>query len=258
MAKRRPRSRKRSRSRLRFWIGAPIALLAAVTLWIALLPGVGDLDEEHPKTTAVIEQRKKEAEAKGKKLEAYRSIVPLDRISPYVVEGAVLAEDARFYQHDGFDWREIKESVEENVEERRFVRGGSTISQQLAKNLFLGTKKSLWRKLKEAILTVKLERGLSKKRILSLYLNAVELGQGVFGVEAGARTHFGKSAADLSPHEAALLVGLLPAPRKASPKAPSKGLLVRAKRVLRLLREAGQIDQATYDREKAAIEARGS
>ena len=146
------------------------------------LPDPGAWARETPKSTALIEQRVREAEAKGGALEIRRSPVPLARISPHLREAVVLAEDARFFQHRGFDWRELEASAERNLRAGRFARGGSTISMQLAKNLYLGTEKSLWRKLKEALLTVKIERSLSKGRILELYLGVVELGDGVFGV----------------------------------------------------------------------------
>jgi len=216
----------------------PLALLLPLLFplaYYAWLPSADELVTTIPKVTALMQQRLDEPKKTWTK--PRRTVVPLSQISPLMVKAVVLSEDARFYQHDGFDWTEIGNSVEKNLSEGRFARGGSTLTQQLAKNLWLGTKKTLARKLDEAILAVKLERALSKERILEVYLNVVEWGPGVFGVESAARTHFGVSAAELRPYQVALLVGMLPAPRKSRIDKPSEAFKARARRVMALIGE---------------------
>jgi monofunctional biosynthetic peptidoglycan transglycosylase len=128
-----------------------------------------------------------------------------------------MSEDASFYQHHGIDWEGLAEAVTHNWERGKLRRGGSTITQQLAKNLYLSSEKSLLRKAREALIAWEIERRLPKTRILELYLNVVEWGQGVFGAEEAARHHFGKSSAELTEEEAALLAALLPSPRRNDP-----------------------------------------
>lgn len=139
--------------------------------------------------------------------------VPYERISAHLKRAVVAAEDAKFLSHEGFDWEEIGKARERNEERGRVVRGGSTISQQLAKNLFLSGRRSWLRKAEEALITLMLEAVLSKRRILELYLNLIEWGERTFGAEAAARLHFGASAADLTADEAALLAAMIPNPR---------------------------------------------
>ena len=140
--------------------------------------------------------------------------VPYERISVHLKRAVVAAEDARFLDHEGFDWEMIQKALAKNEKRGRLVAGASTISQQLAKNLFLSGERSWLRKGQEAIITWMLEDVLSKRRILELYLNLAEWGDGVFGAEAAARQHFGVSAAALSPEQAAWLAVVLPSPRR--------------------------------------------
>lgn len=139
--------------------------------------------------------------------------VPLSKISPYLQQAVVLAEDDTFYSHAGFDAKAMKKAARLNWKKGRFLRGGSTITMQLARNLYLSPEKSLWRKFRELLIALKLERELSKKRILELYLNVAEWGDGIYGAEAAAKHYFGKSAANLSKREAAFLAAILPRPR---------------------------------------------
>lgn len=162
--------------------------------------------------------------------------MPLARISPHLQKAVLAAEDAAFYRHKGFDWDGLQEALSRNWDKGELRRGGSTITQQLAKNLYLSTRKNLFRKAHEALLTWKLERALPKKRILELYLNVAEWGQGVFGAEAAARHHFGKSAADLSPDEAALLAAMLPSPRRYDPIRMTPYLSKRQAQILRRMK----------------------
>jgi monofunctional glycosyltransferase len=142
---------------------------------------------------------------------------PLSRISPHVRTSVVLSEDGRFWQHEGFDWFELRKSLERNLEEGRFARGGSTITMQLAKNLFLWSDKSLFRKALEVYLTWRLERTLEKARILELYLNVAEWGRGIYGIGEASRRYFGKHPSEIGIGEAALLAVSLPSPRRSNP-----------------------------------------
>jgi monofunctional glycosyltransferase len=148
----------------------------------------------------------------------------------------------------------VRDAAEHDLRVGRFARGASTITQQLAKNLWLGTRKSLWRKVEEAVLAAKLERTLSKRRILALYLNVVELDDGVFGAEAGARHRFGTSAADLSAAQAAVLASLLPAPRRVDLAHPSSWLKSRSRRLLDRMLAAGRVSAEEHLRASAELE----
>jgi monofunctional glycosyltransferase len=142
--------------------------------------------------------------------------IPLDGIAPHAVKAILISEDGAFYSHSGFDFNQIRDAVETNLERGKFARGASTISQQVAKNVFLDNRKSLVRKLREASLTVQLEENLSKSRILEIYLNIVEWGEGIFGIRQASTHYFRKEPPDLNPKEGAFLAMLLPSPKKYS------------------------------------------
>jgi monofunctional biosynthetic peptidoglycan transglycosylase len=148
--------------------------------------------------------------------------VPYDRISVHAKRALIAAEDAKFVDHEGFDWSGIQKAIEKNERRGRIVAGGSTITQQLAKNLFLTPSRSWLRKGEEAVITVMLETLLDKERIFEMYLNVIELGNGVFGIEAASRRYFGAPAAKLSREEAARLAAMAPNPRfyERNPGAP--------------------------------------
>ena len=256
--RRMPARRLRLRSPLAIALAAAAAFLAfaaaiIAVLWLSL-PEVGWLASRDPRTTALIEQRRAEARSARRPEPSQPRFASLSRIAPRLAEAVVLSEDAAFFGHAGFDFREIRNAVAESVERQRLGRGASTITQQLAKNLFLGSERSLWRKAKEAVLAVKLERALSKRRILALYLNVAEWGEGVFGAEAAARSRFGVSAADLSTAQAALLAAMLPAPRRADLSHPAPWLAQRARRVLDLLLQYRKIDAAEHRHASAELE----
>ena len=196
-------------------VGLPAAALALY--WLVTLPDVSHLAKHHPTETAVMEARRAQAKEQGHPLHIKFSWVPLARIAPALQRAVVAAEDASFFAHEGFDWEGIKDAALYNLEVGEFKRGGSTITQQLAKNLYLSSERSLLRKAREALITRSLEHHLTKERILELYLNVAEWGQGVFGAEAAARHHFGKSAKELTIDEAALLAAILPSPRRYDP-----------------------------------------
>ena len=187
------------------------------------------LKQENPRKTSFMEYREQEWRREGKNLTIKQQWVPLSRISPYVIKAVMIAEDDKFYQHEGFDFEAIQKAVEKDLKAGKFKVGGSTISQQLAKNLFLSPSKNPARKLKEAILTWRLERTLPKKRIMELYLNVVEWGEGIFGIETAARSYYGKSASALGPEEAARLAAVLPNPRKYNPLSQSKFVVHRSR-----------------------------
>lgn len=190
------------------------ALFLLFVLFVATMPDVKRLKKENPKKTAMMEYREAEWAARGKKRRPYQIWVPYSSISPYMVKAVLIAEDDNFWSHEGFDYQAMEKAMEKNIKARKFKAGGSTISQQLAKNLYLSPRKNPIRKLREAAITWRLERELSKKRILEIYLNVAEWGDGVFGIEAASRHHFGKSASGLTAMEAARLAAVLPNPRR--------------------------------------------
>ena len=200
---------------------------------------LADLEKLNPRTTALILQRQHEAEREGKAFHVQQSWVPLHRISPHLLHAVIVSEDGTFYEHGGVDWYEVEESIERNFEEGKAARGGSTISQQLAKNLFLSTSKDPLRKLKELVIALRMERMLSKQRILEIYLNVIEWGNGVFGVDAAARKYFDKPAANITRDEAARLAAVIPSPLRHQPNQPSQYVERRSLRILERMSARG-------------------
>ncbi len=198
------------------------------------LPDVRSLAKENPRTTAFMELRKAEARAGGRAQFAIRQQwIPYSRVSPFLRRAVIVTEDAAFFDHDGIDLNEIRASLEKNWEEGQFLRGGSTLTQQLAKNLYLSPTRNPLRKITELLIARRLEAALTKQRIFEIYLNMIEWGDGIFGCEAASRTYFGKSCADLDVPEAALLAGAIINPRVHSPAKPSGRLLRRQQIILR-------------------------
>ena len=197
------------------------------------LPDVRYLARENPKTTAFMELRIAEARAAGRKFSIRHQWVPYSRISPFLKRAVIVTEDAAFFDHDGIDLDEIKASLEKNWEDGQFLRGASTISQQLAKNLYLSPSRNPMRKVKELLITRRLEAALSKQRIFEIYLNMIEWGDGIFGCEAAARAYYGKSCANLDVPEAAMMAGAIINPREHSPAKPTRRLLRRQQIILR-------------------------
>jgi monofunctional biosynthetic peptidoglycan transglycosylase len=190
-----------------------VLLIAAGGAWEAWSwPDVGALASRPPATTAFIEAYRGRQRAAGKSDRVERAWTPYAAISPHVKRAVLVAEDVNFFSHRGFDLGEVRKAIGEAVEEGELPRGASTITQQLAKNLWLSPSRNPVRKVKEAILTWQLERTLGKRRILELYLNVVELGTGVYGVGAASRRYFGKAPAELGEAEAARLAASLPRP----------------------------------------------
>jgi monofunctional biosynthetic peptidoglycan transglycosylase len=208
--------KKKAREKL-----AIMLLFVLPLLFIAfqfVYPDVSELKKKNPVKTAFMSYREKEWEREGKKYKITQKWVPLRSISPYLVKAVLIGEDDKFWSHEGFDYEALQKAVEKDIKAKKFKLGGSTISQQLAKNLYLSPSKNPLRKIREAIITWRMERALSKKRILEIYLNVAEWGdRGVFGIEAAARKYYGKSAAALAPEEACRLASVLPNPRKFNP-----------------------------------------
>ena len=146
---------------------------------------VRDLSRKTPEKTALMRQREREAKAKGRTARRTQTLVPISRVSRWLIQAVIASEDQKFFGHQGVDWGALQESVEKNLEKRKLVRGGSTITQQLAKNLYFGTEKSPTRKLRELVVTRWLEDDLTKRRILELYLNVIEWGDGIYGARGG-------------------------------------------------------------------------
>ncbi|MET0681151.1 MAG: monofunctional biosynthetic peptidoglycan transglycosylase [Burkholderiales bacterium] len=186
----------------------------------------------NPGTTKVMEARLEALRAKNPKAELKHRWVGYDRISAHLKRAVIAAEDAKFIDHEGFDWEGIQRALEKNQQRGKVVAGGSTISQQLAKNLLLSGERSYLRKGQEAIVTVMLESVMSKRRILEIYLNVAEWGEGVFGAEAAARHYFGVSAANLAPEQAARLAAMLPRPRFYDRNRSSRYLATYTERIL--------------------------
>jgi monofunctional biosynthetic peptidoglycan transglycosylase len=196
------------------------------------LPDVAPLQTTNPATTAFIELRAREAHAKGRPSRRVQRWVTYGRIAPALKRAVLVAEDAGFWQHEGIDVEEIRKSIERDLERGSFSRGGSTITQQLAKNLYLTPSKNPVRKLKELLIARRLEAQVSKRRILEIYLNVIEWGDGVYGAEAASREHFGKPASALGADEAALLAAAIINPRVHNPSRPTARLL-RRQRLIR-------------------------
>ena len=215
-------------------LATALALLGAAfvvfsTYQLATWPDVAALAATAPETSAFMETYRKGADGKPA---IQWTWVPYERISDHLKRAVLVSEDLEFFSHKGFSTQEIGAALRDTLEEGKPLRGASTLTQQLAKNLWLTPSRNPWRKVKEAILTFQLEANLSKRRILELYLNVVELGPGVFGAEAGARRYFGTSAAALSERQAAALAASLPRPRAWHPEAGSKTASRRTERIL--------------------------
>jgi monofunctional biosynthetic peptidoglycan transglycosylase len=210
------RSVPRSPRPIRRWA---IRLLAAFALGLAAYEGwilwqVWRLRDHNPRTTAFMRHGLDRLRSTNPNARLLHRWVPYRQISPYLKQAVIAAEDQRFLDHEGFDVEAIQKALEKNERRGRIRRGGSTISQQLAKNLFLSPRRTYLRKAQEAVITLMIEWVLGKRRILEIYLNVIEWGSGIYGAEAAAQHYFGESAADLYPEEAARLAAMIPSPRR--------------------------------------------
>jgi len=213
------------------WVRRHLVLTALILLCLFVfleylsLPSKAELRKirkVNPRVTALMKQRQEEAEKRKKKFYLSQQWVPLSLINDNLKRAVIVAEDGTFYQHEGIDWYEVKESIRKDIQKGRFARGASTITQQLVKNLFLSTSKDPIRKLKEVIIAMMLEDELPKSRILELYLNIIELGDGLFGVEAASQKYFGKHASELTREDAARLAAVIPSPLRHVPTGDTR------------------------------------
>jgi monofunctional biosynthetic peptidoglycan transglycosylase len=203
-------------------------------------PDVSALKKKNPKKTAFMSYREKEWKRDGKKHRVKQKWVSLKGVSPYLVKAVLISEDDKFWSHEGFDYEAMQKAIEKDVKAKKFKLGGSTISQQLAKNLYLSPSKNPIRKIREAIITWRMERALSKRRILELYLNVAEWGDsGIFGIETASRKYYGKSAADLGPEEASRLASVLPNPRRFNPIGSQRYVIHRSNLIYNIMVRRG-------------------
>jgi monofunctional biosynthetic peptidoglycan transglycosylase len=241
-----------------FILGINVLLLIAILIWGYLslsLPDVTVFKATNPRTTALIELRKDEAHSGGKKLQVNLKWISYSKIPVTFKRAVVVAEDASFWMHKGVDWFEVKESIAKNLKEREYARGASTITQQLAKNLFLSPQKSIFRKIAEVYFTLELERNLSKARILELYMNVIEFGTGIFGIGSAVNHYFAKHPSELTLSEMIRLVAVIPNPLRLNPQKPGKGLNWRTETILERLYFYQFITETEYLKAKQELKA---
>lgn len=225
----------------RWLILLPISLIFLTFLYLLLMPDISNLKKKNPKKTAFVEYREKQWKEKGRKLNIHQIWAPLSDISPYLIKAVLIAEDDNFWRHEGFDYEAIQKAIEKDIKTMKFKFGGSTISQQLARNLYLSPAKNPLRKIREAIITWRMEKVLSKRRILELYLNVVEWGDGIFGIEAASRHYYGKPSSQLTPVEATRLAAILPSPKRYNPLGDQSYVTTRASDIYNIMTQRGII-----------------
>lgn len=211
MAKR----RRGGATRVLFWCLA--AFVASCALYVFWLPDVRPLKKSNPTTTAFIVRRQRQAASEGKPFKPRLIWTPWAGISEHLKHAVLVAEDDMFYRHDGVDWEGTRVALEKDWKLKKLAFGGSTITQQVARNLYLSPSKNPLRKIKELLIAWRLEKELGKRRIFELYLNIAEWGKGIYGAEAASRAYFGKAALDLTPDEAVAMAVVLPSPRRYNP-----------------------------------------
>ena len=224
-----------------------LALTAFTLVGLPARSEVRALAREIPPETSVMRQRDGEAPDGGRRPRRLQKLVTLDNISKHLIHAVLSAEDPHFFGHEGLDWDAIRQSIETNLEKGGFARGGSTITQQLAKNVFFSTHKNLFRKAREAIVATWMERDLSKKRIIEIYLNVIEWGDGVYGCEAAAQRYYEVSCGALDALQAAGLAAMIPSPRRINPRANPRLHARATQRVLRLMGGAGYLKRNIAD-----------
>ena len=221
-------------------------ILICLFVWVGrffFLPEIALLKAHNPSKSSFMKYREHQWREEGRKQTIRRQWVGLGRISPFIIRAVVVGEDAKFWRHDGFDLVAIRYALEKDIKTRKFALGGSTITQQLAKNLYLSPSKNPLRKIEEAILTWRIERTLSKRRIIELYLNNVEWGDGIFGVEAASERYFGHSAAQISARESAQLAAVLPNPIKFKPTSPVRYVSRRSRLIYAIMVRQGAVPE---------------
>ena len=232
-------------------IGVPAVVAGGALLIYLGLPDVGELERNNPRSTALMIQRFREAKEAKKELIIRQQWVSFDQIPKLLKDTIRVTEDAAFYQHQGVDLDELKAAIKKNWQKGEYVRGASTITQQLAKNLYLTTDKSIIRKIKEFLITRRLEKRLAKKRIFDLYLNVIEFGPGIFGVQAASRNFFGKDVSRLNLEEMVRLTAVIPKPLIEKPTRNSSWVKWKAGWILDTLLRYKYITNAEYRAAKA-------
>ncbi len=222
-------------------ISVTMAIIVIDISYYIFFPDISILKKGNPKKSSFMSYRENEWQQQGKHIKIKQIWKPLSQISPFLIKAVLIAEDDKFWMHEGFDFEAIQKAIEKDIKERKFKFGGSTISQQLAKNLYLTPSKNPIRKIKEAILTWRIENNLSKKRILEIYLNIAEWGEGIFGIEAASRHYYNKPALEISAEEAARLASVLPNPRKYSPTGTSRYVENRSKLIYNIMIKRGLV-----------------
>lgn len=226
---------------LRWFVYLLSPILIFLLFYSLLMPDISKWKKENPKKTAFMEYREKQWKEKGRKISIHQIWVPLSNISPYLIKAVLIAEDDKFWRHEGFDYEAIRKAIERDLKAKRLKFGGSTLSQQLARNLYLSPEKSLLRKMSEALITWRMEKVLSKRRILELYLNVVEWGEGIFGIEAASRHYYGKPSSQLTPVEATRLAAILPSPKRYNPLGDQSYVTTRANDIYNIMIQRGII-----------------
>jgi len=228
----------KKKKKISFWIKLFTLILAIIAIdliYFAVIIDVEKYATKNPVKTAFMKYREAQWRAKGRTIKIKQVWVPLNKISPYIRKAVIVGEDAKFWKHDGFDFDAMRKAIETNIEKRKMAVGASTITMQLAKNLFLSPSKNPVRKIHEAILTWRIERTLTKNRILELYLNIAEWGDGIFGIEMASRTYYGHSAIELTREESVRLAAVLPNPILFNPLKNSRFVSRRSRLITRAL-----------------------
>jgi monofunctional biosynthetic peptidoglycan transglycosylase len=223
-----------------------VFLLATALKVLSALPEVAELKDRNPASSALMEQRRREAAQKNRTFRVHHRWVAYGAIPQLLKDAVRVSEDGSFFQHRGVDFNELWVAVKQSWQEDKALRGASTITQQLAKNLYLSTERSFLRKLREFVIAKKLEAALSKDRIFHLYLNVIEFGPGVFGVEAAARQYFGKSVGELNLEEIVRLTAVIPRPLIENPTVDSRWLKWRATWIAAALMRYGYIENRQH------------
>jgi len=231
---------------------AATAIAFSAFIWLTL-PDVSGLKTKNPETTSLIRRRLAQAGRKSKG-PVHLDWISFDRIPPLLKKCVLVSEDASFYGHKGIDYGELKESIKQDIRERRLARGGSTITQQLAKNLYLSTGKSFARKLRELLIARRLEKALGKDRIFHLYLNVIEFGPGIYGVQAAAHHWFGKDVESLSLEEMVRLTAIIPRPLRSDPRRNDGWMKFKGRWIADTLETVGAIGEDEHGELARAFE----
>ncbi len=224
---------------VRLFAAAALAAFVACAAYVLWLPDVRPLEYSNPKTTAYIELSRRQARAHGWRYQPKMTWVPWDEISDNLKHAVMTSEDDTFYRHHGVDWDSVEVAATKDWEKKRLVYGASTITQQLARNLYLSPSKNPLRKLKEMLIARRLERVLGKRRIFELYLNVAQWGKGIYGCEAASQAYFGKPCADLSPEEAVAMAVILPSPDRHNPAKGGRYVERNMRRIIARMRRSG-------------------